>query len=523
MFVWFSSGLVIMYAGPSALSAVEQLSGRELLEPASDWLTLGEVWRRSAAQRHQIIADKVTHEGPELADRIGQARLVQQASEPYWLVEDGAGNRFALSALNGNVHDTSPVEATLIAARWAANRTSVDSAASHELIAARFLDTGPQDSSMRNQQALRPFHRIAVGEGTRELLISARTGEVVRDSTRTQRVMYWVGNYLHLLRYLDTFKLGAIRNEVQTYLALFAFTGSLTGLIIGWQRWRPRWRGLRQYGNRQHPYRNVWNTWHFWTGLIGGTAALLWSFSGLVSSNPGDIITSATPSKAELLRYEGSTPTVMLDWSPDELSGIRAAKLVELSWRHVDSSAVLVGLTREGEKLPRLTDGVQHIEQASILRAIARLSGDTPVASSVLQYNYDSYYYPRHGQGPADKPLPVLKVDLSDKAATRFYIDPQDGRVLSRQDRSRRVYRWLYSALHHWDFGVFYQRPLWDVWMLIWVPMGIVLGGSAMVLGYRRLRLTADNAKARAAYARKTQLAADATTQASVIGTSQPQ
>jgi hypothetical protein len=62
--------------------------------------------------------------------------------------------------------------------------------------------------------------------------------------------------------------------------------------------------------------------------------------------------------------------------------------------------------------------------------------------------------------------------------------------LLARLDRSRQVFRWLYSGLHHWDFGWLYYRPVWDVWMLTWVAFGLVLGASALVVGWRRLRQT---------------------------------
>jgi len=79
-------------------------------------------------------------------------------------------------------------------------------------------------------------------------------------------------------------------------------------------------------------------------------------------------------------------------------------------------------------------------------------------------------------------------VVFADDGATHFYLDPQNGRILLRQDASRRIYRWLYSALHHWDFGWLQLRPLWDAWMLPLVGMGIVLGGTSVVLGWKRLQ-----------------------------------
>jgi hypothetical protein len=87
-----------------------------------------------------------------------------------------------------------------------------------------------------------------------------------------------------------------------------------------------------------------------------------------------------------------------------------------------------------------------------------------------------------------EKPLPVYLAKLGDESGTLIYVDPQDGRLIGKYDRSRRVLRWLYSALHHWDFGWLYYRPLWDVWMLVWISFGLVLGASSVVIGWRRLK-----------------------------------
>jgi hypothetical protein len=144
---------------------------------------------------------------------------------------------------------------------------------------------------------------------------------------------------------------------------------------------------------------------------------------------------------------------------------------------------------RGGERRP-LEAASRQFENPVLLAAVQRLAKTNAAATPVLQREYDSYYYLRHGRGNVDRPLPILRVDLDDAAGTRFYLDPQDGRLLLRQDQSRRVYRWLYSALHHWDFGWLYQRPVWDVWMLTWVGFGLVLSISSLVLGWKLLVFT---------------------------------
>lgn len=473
MAIWFTSGLVIMYAAPSALTPSQQLVHREWLRPEAGWLSLGQAWARGGLDASP--------------DQMSQARLARLADTPYWLIETSQGQRLALSALDGQRHRFSPDEARAIAARWLQS-----TATPTPLASLRVLDTGPQDSSVRNMEALRPFHRVAVGDSGRELLISERTGEVIRDSDRFERGLYWIGNWIHLMRWLDSVGLGAQRQTILAWLGSIAFVASLTGLIIGWQRWRPGWGGRPTYSQgRRHPYRDVWNTWHFWVGLIGGSAALLWALSGALSTNPFNVFSPATPTKPELARYLGKGfPAWALNWAPNPSSAQQLdGEVVELSWKRLGSDATLLAVGRDGRRAAVAVSGAtQGFSDAQLKAAAQRLYPGAKRARIERVDAYDSYYYPRHRQDAVDRPLPVWKVSLDDPQSTQLYLDPQDGQLLLRADQSRRAYRWLYSALHHWDFGWLYSRPIWDAWMLPLVLMGIVLGGTSVVLGYKRLQ-----------------------------------
>ncbi len=489
MFVWFASGLVIMYAGSSALDANEQLAGRESLDVEAGWVTLEEAWKKSAAGRAALPVAKLRNEAVEKSfdgDYIASARLVRQAGIPVWQIENGAGQRFALSALTGELHLTSIDEAKLIAANWLS--TTGHSDATDARI--QYRNTGPQDTSVRNYETLRPFHRLAVDNSGRELLISERTGDVVRDSTSLTRALYWSGNWIHLLRPIESWGSAGARRTVQMWSGFIAFAASLTGIIIGFQRWRPGWFGSATYSKgRVHPYRDVWNSWHFWVGLIGGFAALFWAFSGYMNTNPFQLFSPANPSRGELSSYQGrQPPAAMLQWRSAPL-GESNADIVELQWRHLGDKAVLIAVTRQGERIAQTVAGAAtHFDEAELVQAATRSTKNAEVKSVALIDRYDSYYYRRHGQSEFEKPLPVLRVVFADDNGTHFYLDPQNGRLLLRQDASRRVYRWLYSALHHWDFGWLQLRPLWDAWMLPLVGMGIVLGGTSIVLGWKRLQ-----------------------------------
>ena len=416
---------------------------------------------------------------------------MRSAGEPVWITEDTQGNRFALSAIDGKLRETTPDQALKIAENWFNAETS------RNFITASYVETIEKPIILRNQDALSPFHRIALSENGGELLISARTGEVLHASTRVDRAFYWAGNWLHLLKPLESMGFGKIRNDVQLWLGLSATIATLTGLIIGWLRWRPGFGGKSTYSQgRTQPYREFWFKWHFWSGLIGGTVVLFWALSGFLDTNPGKIFSQANPSRQELNRYVGGgVPESMRNWQPILpvlLSvAVDGADIVELSWRRLGSDTVLLAHTRDGQRLPQTLEGTApRFSDTALLAAVERLAGKTKVKSSEVLTEYDSYYYPRHHQSLVEKPLPVILVKMADDTGTRFYLDPQDGKLITKLDKSGRVLRWLYSGLHHWDFGWLYLRPIWDVWMLTWVTLGLVLGASSLVVGWRRLKQT---------------------------------
>ncbi len=504
MFVWFTTGLVIMYSTPTTQTRSQQLAHAEILAPEQGWLSLGEVWERSVEQRKQAVLQRKSKvsdaemgrnagngktRGGDAVVGIADARLLRILGEPLWLVEDTRGQRFALSAIDGSLREFSAEQALKIAQNWYKTDDS------QLAVKVNYLETLDSPIILRNQEALRPFHHITVGDSGDEVLISALSGEVLHASTRLDRAFFWAGNWIHLFKPLESIGLGHIRHDVQLWSGLAATVATMTGLIIGWLRWRPGFNGKKTYSEgRTQPYREFWYKWHFWSGLLGGSVALFWAFSGYIDTNPGKIFGSGEVTREEFSHYlGGDLPDLMRNWQPSALdAATNAGDVVELNWRRLGDESVLIAYDKAGRRYPQQigADGITQFSDTALTTGVNRLSANAKIESLSILHDYDSYYYPRHHQGLVEKPLPVVLVKLADADGSRFYLDPQDGRLLSKLDQSRRVFRWLYSALHHWDFGWLYYRPIWDVWMLIWVGFGVVLGGSSLVIAWRRLQKT---------------------------------
>jgi hypothetical protein len=126
----------------------------------------------------------------------------------------------------------------------------------------------------------------------------------------------------------------------------------------------------------------------------------------------------------------------------------------------------------------------QPFTTESLLTRLKTAVPDVPVAEQQLLSDYDAYYYSRSRQTP----LPVLRVKFADPAQTWFYIDPAMSQILTSVHKYSRIERWLYNGLHSWDFGVWYNRPFWDIWMLTLLLGGLVSSSLGALMGYKRLR-----------------------------------
>ena len=501
MLVWFSSGLIIAFFGAPPITRAQQLAHEAPLALEDGWLSLGDALHASASARAKAArgAERAMgamgghgedHSGKPRGDaNIVDARLTRIDGAPIWLVEGDRGQRFAISARTGELQEFSVESAKRIARGWLEQDASTNNSGP----AVAYVDTIEAPIGVRNAETLKPFHRFALaGDGDRRLLVSARTGEVVQISTGTERVLSYAGDWLHLFHWLEPLGAGEYRRDALTWAGFFAASGALTGVILGWLRWRPGFFGRPTYGRgRTQPYREFWFKYHFWAGLLGGTFALLWATSGYLSTNPWRVFSEATASREELARYRGGeTPEALTNWRPSASFEL-GPEVVELGLNPLGDDVLFVAYARVGARRAlTATQSASGFGEDAALAAVQRLAGQTQIASRELLREYDDYYYPNRRQTAVEKPLPVLRVDLADVGHTSIYVDPVDGRLLAKFDTSRRVYRWLYTAVHHWDFGVFQQRWLWNVWMAVWIAFGLTLSASAVVLGWRRLRRT---------------------------------
>jgi hypothetical protein len=448
--LWIGSGLVMLYVPFPALTPPERLAR---LAPIA-W---GEV----------AVAPDAALAAAGIAGVPAAFALEMGGAEPVYRITGRDGSRATVSGRTGARLGPVDAEAALRLAAGGRSGARVEPVERDQwTVTARY-------------DPLRPFHKVALGDpaGT-ELYVSQVTGEITLDTTRFERAWNWLGSVPHWI-YLTPLRARAeLWRTVLLWLSGLAALGALSGLAIGIWRLRLRRRYAR---GAVTPYRGL-ARWHHLFGLAGGLGLGTFIVSGWISMNPNRWFTSSAPQPELRAAYAGTPGTIGVDAGrlPD-LAGpdARAVRFTALGGRWwlvaeaPDSLRTVASDGGTGPDMATLAEAAIAAIPAGHLRAARQLEA------------YDSYWYP-HGADP--RPLPVLRLRFDDPAATWLHIDPRDGTILQRLDRSGRINRWLFDALHRLDLPILTGRPaLRDAaqWLLNLLAAGIALTG--LVAGWRRL------------------------------------
>jgi uncharacterized membrane protein YkoI len=323
------------------------------------------------------------------------------------------------------------------------------------------------------------------------LYVSSRTGEVVRDTQRSERVLNYFGAVTHWIYPTFIRKYPLLWEWIVDIVAGAGVVLAMSGLWIGWLRWNRR----AQPGRRQVPYRGLMR-WHYFTGITFGLVTLTWVFSGLLSMNPLNLNPSRQPDANQRLVYSGKR----LDPADFDLpaNGF-GASAVEADLIHYLGQAFYRVTDRDGTtRLVAANERSVVRPSAQAMHALApALLPGARVSESKLLTEYDDYYYSRRPELDA-RPLPALRIRFDDDQHTWFHLDPATGQILDRSTRTNRVYRWIYNGLHSFDIWWLWQhRPLWDFVVIAFSVGGAVLSCIGVVIGWRRLRYKARRRTAR--------------------------
>lgn len=452
--MWFVSGVVMMYVAFPSLSDRERLAALPDIKWEAIALSPDDAMKAAGAMRFPR-----------------DLRLAMLADAPVYRLTGWDGRRQAISAVDGRIiTEVSEQQALAVAQHHPASK-------SPRLEAVVDRD---QWSVTARYDLLRPLYLIALGDdaGT-ELYVSSRSGEIALDTNRTERIWNWLGSIPHWIYPTVLRKDGPLWRLVVLWISGICLIVGVTGIWIGILRVRLK----RRYSSGSiTPYRG-WMAWHHVSGLIAGVFVLTWMFSGWLSLNPGEYFANRNTAREVMQRYAGHD-------APDiaaRLPVLRQAGVVEARFVWLDGSPMMILAARDGAQTPIDPGSGDAIRLTPdrLWRAAVRLLPDAHLVDRLTLADYDAHWYAHHHE----RELPILRAVFDDEARTWFHISPVTGDIVGRIDSSRRSYRWLFNALHSFDFQLLLTyRPAWDIVVVVLSVLGTIVSVSGVVVGWRYLR-----------------------------------
>ena len=333
----------------------------------------------------------------------------------------------------------------------------------------------------------RPFYRVSVDDADRSVLyVSARTGEVLQQTTRQQRAWNYAGAVVHWIYPTIVRQHWVLWDQLVWWLSFAGIVVAVIGL----------WLGLTHLGGRPRsgrwklsPYRG-WQKWHHILGLFTGLLVLTWIFSGWLSMDQGHnrLISPPDPAEARVRDFRG----ISLKQAVSQIAGGELNTLgsfAEAEFNVVGGVLFVTARAGQMQRLYMLRDAhlmeTREVPQPLIRAAVRAGWPDGGILTIEHLTPDDAYGRLRHGA----LPISAVRVVLNDEAHTWIHIDVASGAILGVMDRSRRVYRWLFNGLHSFDFpGLASHRPLWDIVMLLALLAGFSFTVTAVIIGLKRTR-----------------------------------
>jgi hypothetical protein len=470
VFVWFGSGIVMMYYPYPELTESQQL--RLQHGYALDTPVIGV---RRAVELYPA-RDSVTAVRLELWD----GHLV------YTLMRDHRGGTQDLARIDARegqvLTPISPETATRVA------RAIVGPLAPLERV--ELLPNSDHYFMGQEQRWAFPVYRVRFDDnaGT-AVYVSRNSGALPAVVTRATRITTWLGTVPHWLYFMwlyydhpDAWL------WVNLILPGVAVGLAVTGIILGIYQLFPR----RRRGEWKVSGYHGMSLWHHVAGVAFGLLVLTWALSGLlevlgVGNDP-------RPGQAERARGGALHWAAIRVGEPTALITVRAAagspvipKAIDL--RQVDGRPGYRFVLEDGRTY--WVDAESGALRGELTpQAVAQVAGQVlggaiPVSRIERVDRYDAYYYARHGR---EKHLPAWRVSFDDADHSVLYLDTVSGAPVGFVDAATRSWRWWRDGLHDLDFPALNnRRPWWDLVVLPLMIGGTISAVTGMWLLFRRL------------------------------------
>ncbi|WP_028349625.1 PepSY domain-containing protein [Bradyrhizobium murdochi] len=450
--MWFATGIIMHFVPFPSLTEAERFAGLAPVDSAGVTIDPPTAIRAS---------------GIEDAARV---RLIQRTDGPVYVVSGPAQLR-AIRASDATDAAVKSPDIALATARDHARRRGMDISRASVVELADYDQWSVPNGFDRH----RPLFRVALNDAAdTAVYVSSVTGEIVLDTTRSERWWNLAGSVLHWIYPTMLRSNWSLWDRVVWTLSLLALIAAVLGAVLGSARIRI------QRGTAVSPYHG-WHALHHVIGLTATVFVLTWIFSGWLSMDHGRLF-----SRGQLTDAEANAAASLPAWnrlpSTDWESISPSAR--EIEWFAFNGDRYRrdrIGLERQ--TLFRTGDpGADHRSGFLNLREVQALTDRLASGCgfpAILAAD-DSYM--------ASSTMPGAPVYRSVCGDVWYDIDGASGNILQRLDSSRRAYRWLYSALHTLDFPILVIHPRVRSALIVGLcACGLLFAITGIVIGWRRV------------------------------------
>jgi len=395
-------------------------------------------------------------------------RLAMLEGRPTWVSEDATGVRRA--HLTHAPWAVSELDRPRIVAQ-ASSRTS------ERVVDVERLDEPDQWTVSLVKRGVLPLYRVFL-EGTRQVYLSSKSGEILQDSDRLERALAWTGAIPHWLTFTLLRQNRLLWKNTVLVLSALGLVASVSGSLAGLRVW---W--LRRKKRIRRPIVDVQLRWHQALGLVFGLFVTSWLFSGALSLRPFDWTGDKAPSLQTRSALYGAANH---RWDVGPALARCQAQLEVRELELTRFAGRVYAVCYDAAARTRIVDVDTLVSSERLGRdVLAELTAKLG-AQGEQRDTYDGYYFPRKRGLPTS--LPYWRLSLHDERDSVMYVDPSRALMAQHLTRAGRWERWLYHGLHSIDLpGLYQHRAAWRTLLIAAMSVGAALSLLGFAMTFRKL------------------------------------
>jgi hypothetical protein len=482
VFVWFSSGIVMVFYPWPALTESKRMALLGPFEPGAPLVGFARAAATATSHLERADTAALNQWGPPVGGRL--TRLDRRLVYQFWGEGDGRTVPTVLvdAETGGVLSPISPAIAVVAARAVVGSGPGV--------LEADLLERGDHYMMNHDYAADFPAYRVRFADAERTAVyVGVRGGSPFGVVTTLTRFTTWFGTVPHWFYFMWLYHRRPVWTAVNIATGSCGVLLAVTGIVLGLsQLFRRRSRGKW----RPSPYRGI-SKWHHLAGVVFGFLVLTWTFSS-VWENLGE---SNLPRPGQAGRTRGGA----VRWDAIRLSESDAVSKLRLAGSRAIAPVAIDLLQfggrpgydvhlQDGREIwvdaasGALSRGLTQVEARDAARAI--IGDSVPLLSSERLEAYDFYYYARPGR---EMHLPAWRVSFGGPSHPTVYLDAVTGSPVGFLNPAARRTRWLRDALHSFDYPALNnRRPLWYVVVFPLLLGGLVSATTGVTLLVRRVR-----------------------------------